>query len=66
MGQSILRNGGHSLELVVAEITKVGCPKTEENCHGATIATLVLQEVCSVFGTHLSTGDIGAASTHQL
>lgn len=44
---------GHSLEVVMTSITEVGGAKTEEDGHRATVATLVLQEVCAVLGTHL-------------
>ena len=53
LGQLRLRNVGDTLEVIVTRITKVSRPEAEENGHGAAVATLVLQVVCAVFGTHL-------------
>jgi hypothetical protein len=44
--------------------TKMSCSKTEKYSNGAAIATLVLEIISPVFGTHLSTGYIGASTTN--
>ena len=53
LGQLLLGNVGDSLEVIVTRITEVSCPETEEDGHGAAVATLVLQVVGAVLGTHL-------------
>ena len=53
LGQLLLGNVGDSLEVIVTRITEVSCPETEEDGHGAAVATLVLQVVRAVLGTHL-------------
>ena len=42
LGQLLLGNVGDSLEVIVTRITEVSCPETEEDGHGAAVATLVL------------------------
>ena len=49
----------------MTRITEMGRPEAEEHCHRAAIATLVLQVVCTVFGTHLGAGHITAAPADQ-
>ena len=56
LGELRLGRAGDSLEIVVAGVAEVGRAEAEVDGHGAAIATLVLQEVCSVFGTHLEHG----------
>ena len=53
LGQLLLGNVGDSLEVIVTRITEMSCPETEEDGHRAAIATLVLQVVRAVLGTHL-------------
>ena len=75
-------NVGYTLKVIVASIAKVSCTKAEKDSHTATVATLVLQVVSAVLGTHLSLGmflinikyhhhtthltDVAAASADQL
>jgi len=66
VGQVDLGNGRDPLELFMAKVTEVGGAETEEHCHRATIAALILQEVSPMLGTHLGPGHIGASTTHQL
>lgn len=56
---------GQPLEIVMACIAKVCCAETEKHGNGATVPTLVLQEIRSMLGTHLGTGHIRASSAHQ-
>ena len=58
-------NVGYTLKVIVASIAKVSCTKAEKDRHTATVATLVLQVVCTVFGTHLGAGHITAAPADQ-
>ena len=37
-------------------VAEVGGAETEEDSHGAAVATLILQVVCTVFGAHLGLG----------
>jgi len=46
-------DGVYLLEVVMAEVTEVGGAEAEEDGNGAAVATLVLQEVRTVFRTHL-------------
>lgn len=62
----LFRHIGNSLEVIVAGIAEVCRSKTEEHCHRTAVATLVLEEVCSVFGAHLRPRDVGAGTTNQL
>lgn len=56
LGELRLGRAGDPLEIVVAGIAEVGRAEAEVDGHRAAVATLVLQEVCSVFGTHLEYG----------
>lgn len=53
MGQFLLGDAGHSLEVIVASVAEVGGAKAEENSHRAAVPTFILQEVCAVLGAHL-------------
>ena len=53
MGEVILRDASDLLKVVVTQVTEVGRPEAEEHCHGTTVSTLVLQEVCTMLWTHL-------------
>lgn len=61
MGQFLLGDTGHPLEVIVAGVTEVGGAKAEENSHRAAVTTFILEEVCSVLGAHLVVVKI----THQ-
>lgn len=41
-------------------------PKTEKYCHRTAIPTFVLEEIGSVFGTHLGTCYVGTGAANQL
>ena len=53
VGQLLLRDAGHPLEVVVAGVTEVRRAEAEEDRHRAAVPALILQEVCAVLGTHL-------------
>ena len=53
LGQLRLGRAGDTLEVVVARVAEVGRAEAEVDGHGAAVATLVLEEVGSVFGAHL-------------
>ena len=55
MGQVRLSYIGDPLEVVVTGVAEVSRAKTEENSYRATVTTLILEEVCSVFRAHLKT-----------
>ena len=42
-----------SLEIIVTCVTEVCSSEAEKHGHGAAIAAFILQEICSMFGTHL-------------
>ena len=48
-----LGDAGDALEVIVARVAEVRCSEAEVDGYGAAVATLVLQEVSAVFGTHL-------------
>ena len=54
LGQLRLHNAGQTLEVVVAGVAEVGGAETEVDGNRATVAALVLQEICPVLGTNLS------------
>jgi len=54
VGQFLLGDARHPLEVVVTSVAEVCRSEAEEDCHGAAVSTLVLQEVCPVLGTHLA------------
>lgn len=66
MGQHLLRSTHHSVDVIVAQLAEVGRPKAEEDGDGATVATLVLQIVHAVLGTHLSARDVRTGPADQL
>ena len=53
MGQFLLRDTGHPLEVIMAGIAEVCSAKAEENSHGAAVPTFILEEVCAMLGAHL-------------
>ena len=53
LGELRLGHAGQTLEVIVARGTKVCGTETVVDGNRATIATLVLQEICAVFWTHL-------------
>lgn len=53
MGQLLLRDTGHPLEVVVAGVAEVRGAEAEEDSHRAAVPAFVLQEVCAVLGAHL-------------
>lgn len=56
MGQFLLGDAGHPLEVIVASIAEVGGAKAEENSHRAAVPAFILQEVCAMLGAHLPMG----------
>ena len=48
-----LGDAGDALEVIVARVAEVRCSEAEVDGYRAAVATLVLQEVSAVFGTHL-------------
>ena len=60
--QLCLGNVCHALEVVMTGVAEVGGAETEEDSHGAAVATLILQVVCTVLGTHLGLGEIKVKS----
>ena len=55
LGEVRFGHTGQTLEVVVAWVAEVSCPKAEVDRNRATIATLVFQEVCAMFRTDLDT-----------
>ena len=53
LGQLRFGDVGDSLEVIMTRVTEMGRPEAEEDGHRAAIATLVLQVVRAVLGTHL-------------
>lgn len=53
MGQFLLGDTGHPLEVVVAGVAEVCGAKAEENSHRAAVPAFILEEVGPVFGAHL-------------
>lgn len=53
MGQFLLGDAGHPLEVIVAGVTEVCGAKAEENSHRAAVPAFILQEVCAMLGAHL-------------
>jgi len=49
----------------MAWVTKVCGSKTEIDCEGTTVTTLVFKEVCAMFWTHLSQRHVRTASTYK-
>lgn len=56
MGQFLLGDAGHPLEVIVASVAEVGGAKAEENSHRAAVPAFILQEVCAMLGAHLPMG----------
>lgn len=53
MGQLLLGDAGHPLEVIVAGVAEVCGAKAEENSHRAAVPAFILQEVCAMLGAHL-------------
>lgn len=53
MGQFLLGDTGHSLEVIMAGVAEVCGAKAEENSHRAAVPAFILQEVCAMLGAHL-------------
>lgn len=53
MGQFLLGDTGHSLEVIMAGVAEVGGAKAEENSHRAAVPTFILQEIGAMLGAHL-------------
>lgn len=56
MGQFLLRDTGHPLEVIMAGIAKVRGAKAEEYSHRAAVPAFILQEICSMLRAHLVMG----------
>ena len=50
----------------MAGVAEVGRAEAEVDGHRTAVATLVLQEICSVFGTHLEHGQTDSLYTLKL
>lgn len=48
MGQFLLGDTGHPLEVIVAGVAKVCGAKAEENSHGAAVPAFVFKEICAM------------------
>lgn len=57
---------GDALKVVVARVAKVRGAEAKEHGHRAAVPALVLQQVGTVFGAHLSAGHVAASAAHQL
>ena len=53
LGQLRLGHACQTLEVVMARVAEVGGAKAKVDSHRAAIATLVLEEICAMLGTHL-------------
>ena len=49
----------------MTRVTEMGCPEAEEHGHRAAIATLVLQVVRAVLGTHLGLKMINVSQKYK-
>ncbi len=56
---------GDSLEVIVTRVAEVSGAEAEEDGDGAAVSALVLQIVCSVFRTHLGSGNVGATAANK-
>ena len=56
LGQLRLGHACQSLEVIVTGVAEVGGAKAEVDSHRAAVATLVLEEVRAMLGTHLWAG----------
>lgn len=57
MGQFLLGDAGHPLEVIVAGVAEVCGAKAEENGHRAAVPAFILQEVGAVLRAHLVTSE---------
>ena len=65
LGQLRFGDVGDSLEVVMTQVAEMGRPEAEEDGHRAAIATLVLQVVRAVLGTHLGLKMINVSQKYK-
>lgn len=61
MGQQV----GDTLKVIVASVAKVRRSEAEEHGYRTAITALVLEQVGSVFGAHLSSGHVATPTANQ-
>lgn len=49
----------------MTSVTEVSGAEAKEHGHGTTVPALVLQQIGTVFGAHLSAGHVAASAAHQ-
>lgn len=54
MGQFLLGDTGHPLEVIMTSVAEVCGAKAEENSHRAAVPAFILQKVCAMLGAHLA------------
>lgn len=53
MGQFLLGDACHSLEVIMAGVAEMCGAKAEKHSHRAAVPAFILQEVCAMLGAHL-------------